>query len=279
MLTLILAELGKTLRLWRTGIGYAALLVVVPLVLWGLAAGSEDLTAEFTRGLEDQFFVVGDLLNGYTAAVLVMNFLWVHVPFLITLVAGDILSGEAVRGTWRVWLTRRPGRLQVVAAKFVVAQAYALSLVALLALLSIGLGRWWLGGGDVLMVGADGITLLGEEIALPRLALAYACAGAAMVSVASLAFWVGTLVEHPIGPIVGSMAILIVLLALSNIPLDLFAPLRPWLFTSHFDVWGLALEDPIPWAELRRSLAVLGVWSGLFGGAAVWTFLRKDILS
>ncbi|MFA7329545.1 MAG: hypothetical protein WC326_00590 [Candidatus Delongbacteria bacterium] len=279
MLTLISAELGKTLRLWRTGIGYAALVVVIPLVLWGLAAGGQQLSREFTRGLEEQFFVVGEVINGHTAAVMVMNFLWVHVPFLITLVAGDILSGEAVRGTWRVWLTRRPGRLRVVVAKYVVAQLYALSLVLLLALLSVGLGRWWLGSGDVLLVGADGITLLGEELALPRLALAYACAGAAMVSVAALAFWVGTLVEHPIGPIVGSMAILIVLLAVSNIPLDLFDDLRPWLFTSHFDIWSLALEDPLPWAAIRRSLAVLGTWTGLFSGAALWTFLRKDILS
>jgi ABC-2 type transport system permease protein len=279
VLTLIRAELVKTMRLWRTGIGYVALLVVVPLVLWGLSAGGDALQREFTRGLEEQFFVVGDVINGHTAAVLVMNFLWIHIPFLITLVAGDILSGESVRGTWRVWLTRRPGRLGVVAAKWTVAQAYALSLVGLLGVLSVGLGRWWLGGGDVLVVGSDGIVLLGEDLALPRLALAYACAGAAMVSVASLAFWVGTFVEHPIGPIVGSMAVLIVLLAVSNLPLDLFATVRPWLFTSHFDVWSLALEDPLPLGELGRSLAVLGGWSLLFSGAAVLTFLRKDIRS
>lgn len=279
MLTLIGAELAKTLRLGRTAIGYAALLVVVPLVLWGLAAGGDHLEREFARGLEEQFFVVGELLNGYSASVIVMNFLWVHVPFLITLVAGDILSGEAVRGTWRIWLTRRPGRLSVALAKFVVAQAYAFSLVALQGLLSVGLGAWWLGGGDVLMVGDAGVVLLGEELALPRLALAYACAGAAMSSVASLAFWVGTFVEHPIGPIVGSMAALIVLLAVSTIPLDLFDGLRPWLFTSHFDVWNLALDDPLPTGEILRSLAILAAWNLLFVGAALATFLRKDIRS
>ena len=279
MLTLIRAELAKTLRLGRTAIGYAALLVVVPLVLWGLAAGGDHLEREFARGLEEQFFVVGDLLNGYSASVIVMNFLWVHIPFLITLVAGDILSGESVRGTWRVWLTRRPGRLSVALSKFAVAQAYALSLVALLGVLSVGLGRWWLGGGDVLVLGEGGVVLLGEDLALPRLALAYACAGAAMVSVASLAFWVGTFVEHPIGPIVGSMAVLIVLLAVSNIPLDLFDGIRPWLFTSHFDVWSLALDDPLPVGDLLRSLAILSAWSLLFAGAAIATFLRKDIRS
>ena len=276
---LVRAELAKTLRLWRTGIGYAAVLVVVPLILWGLSVSGDLLEDQFTRGLEDQFFVVGSMINGYTAAVIVMNFLWVHIPFLITLVAGDILSGEAVRGTWRVWLTRRPSRLQVMTAKYIVAQAYALSLVALLALVSVGLGVLLMGPGDVLTVSADGLTLLGEELALPRLALAYACAGVAMSSVAALAFFVGTLVEHPIGPIVGSMAVLIVLLAVSSLPIEFFAPLRPWLFTSHFDVWSLALEDPLPWGEILRSLGTLAAWSAAFTAASAWVFLRKDILT
>jgi ABC-2 type transport system permease protein len=279
VLTLLSAELAKTARLARTGIGYAAIAVVVPLILWGLARSGELLESQFTRGLEGQFFIVGSMMNGYTAAVIVMNFLWVHIPFLITLVAGDILSGEAVRGTWRVWLTRRPSRLRVVAAKYLVAQGYALSLVALLALVSLGLGLLLMGPGDVLTVGADGVTLLGEELALPRLALAYACAGVAMASVAALAFLVGTLVEHPIGPIVGSMAVLIVLLALSNLPIETFAPLRPWLFTSHFDLWSLALEDPLPWGAIGRSAGTLAAWTALFTVAAFAVFLRKDILS
>jgi len=128
-------------------------------------------------------------------------------------------------------------------------------------------------------VGAEGVVLLGEDLAIPRLLLAYACAGVTMASVAALAFWVGTLVEHPIGPIVGSMAILIVLLAVSNLPLAIFDGLRPWLFTSHFDVWSLALEDPLPLAEMARSLATLLAWTGLFTGAAAFSFLRKDVLS
>lgn len=279
MLTLVQAELAKTLRLWRTAIGYAAILVVVPLILWGLAASGDALESQFTRGLEEQFILVGHVMNGYTAAIIVMNFLWVHIPFLITLVAGDILSGEAVRGTWRVWLTRRPSRLQVLAAKYLVAQLYAMSLVALLAVVSVGLGLALMGAGDVLVVGAEGVVLLGEDLALSRLLLAYGCAGVTMASVAALAFWVGTLVEHPIGPIVGSMAILIVMLAVSNLPLAIFDNLRPWLFTSHFDVWSLALEEPLPLREMARSLATLVVWTALFTGASAWTFLRKDVLA
>lgn len=279
MLTLINAELSKTLRLWRTGIGYLAILVVVPLIIWGLASGGEALERQFLQGLEEQFLIIGSVMNGYTAAVIVMNFLWVHIPFLITLVAGDILSGESVRGTWRVWLTRPPGRLPVLMSKFVVAQAYTVSLVALLGIVSIGVGLALMGSGDVLVMGNEGIVLLGESWAIPRLALAYLLATVAMSTVASLAFMVGTFVEHPIGPIVGSMAVIIVLLALSNLPFELFDRIRPWLFTSHFDVWSLALEDPLPAAPILESVLTLSCWNLLFLGFSIFVFLRKDMLS
>lgn len=278
-LDLVRFELLKTRRLARTTIGYAAILVVVPLILWGLALGGEHLEEQFLQGLKDQFFLVGRVMNGWTAAVIVMNFLWVHVPFLITLVAGDILSGEAVRGTWRVALTRRPSRLSWFAAKYLVAAAYAWSLVALLGLVSVGLGLAWLGGGDLLVVGQNGIVLLGGGSAPAQLALAYGCSMVAMTTVASLAFLFGTFVENPIGPIVGSMAVIVVLLAISSLPFDVFDPIRPWLFTSHFDVWQLALEDPVPWPLLAKSLGALTAWTAAFVGAALAIFLRKDVLS
>jgi ABC-2 type transport system permease protein len=279
MILLLRFELLKTRRLLRTAIGWAAILVVVPLILWGLALGGEALEQEFLRGLQDQFFVVGRVINGYTAALIVMNFLWFHIPFLITLVAGDILAGEAVRGTWRVALTRRPGRLAWFAAKYMVAAGYALSLVALLALVSVGLGLALMGPGDLLVVGQQGVTLLGEQAAPAQLALAYSLAGVAMLCVCSLAFFFGTFVENPIGPIVGSMAVIVVMLAISSLPLAIFDSLRPWLFTSHFDIWQLALEDPLPWREIGGSLALLAAWTGAFVAGALAVFLRKDLLS
>lgn len=279
MLTLLHAELQKTVRLWRTSIGYLAILCVVPLIVWGLASGGQTLERQFLQGLEEQFLVIGSVMNGYTSAVIVMNVLWVHIPFLITLVAGDILSGESVRGTWRVWLTRPPGRLAVLGSKYVVAQLYAASLVALLAAVSVGTGVLLMGTGDVLVTGKEGIVLLGESVALPHLGLAYLLAMVAMASVSALAFLVGTMVEHPIGPIVGSMAIVIVLLAVSNLPFELFDGVRPWLFTSHFDLWSLALEDPVPWRDILASVMVLAGWTAGFTLLSVRVFLRKDILA
>ena len=279
MLSLLRIEFLKTRRLLRTGIGYAAILVVVPLILLGLHLSGRGLEQEFLRGLADQFFVVGRILNGYTAAIIVMNFLWVHVPFLITLVAGDIVSGEANRGTFRVLLTRRPSRARVLLAKYIIAQAYSCSLVFFLALGSLGLGLPLMGSGDLINVGQQGLVLLGAERVPWHLLLAYGLSMVAMGTVASLAFLLGTFVENPIGPIVGAMALVVVLLAVSSLPMDLFDALRPWLFTSHFDIWQLALEDPVPWALVLKSLAVLLCYISLFTGGAFLVFCRRDILS
>ena len=39
-----------------------------------------------------------------------MNSLWIHIPFLISLVAGDQLAGEGTAGTYRILLIRPPSR-------------------------------------------------------------------------------------------------------------------------------------------------------------------------
>lgn len=277
--TLFRIELIKTFRRFRSAIGYGTVIVAVPLLLVGLRVGGRGVERELLRGLEDQFFVVGRLFNGYTAAMFIMNGLWVHVPFLITLVAGDIVSGEAVKGTLRVTLTRRPSRAQVLLAKYAVAVLYATSLVALLALLSVGLGRVLLGGGDLLIVGPNGIGLIDEREAPRHLLLAYGLGVAPMWAVASLAFLIGTFVENAIGPIVGTMGIVIVLLAVTGLPIPALDGVRPWLFTSYFDVWQLALEDPIPAGEIAASLAVLAVTAAIFTVAAFIVFCRRDVLS
>ncbi|MCK7520020.1 MAG: ABC transporter permease [Ignavibacteriales bacterium] len=47
-----------------------------------------------------------------------LNALVVHIPFLITLVAGDLLAGEATAGTYRILVTRPVSRFKIVFSKF-----------------------------------------------------------------------------------------------------------------------------------------------------------------
>ena len=53
----------------------------------------------------------------------------VHIPLLVALVTGDLLSGEAAMGTLRMMLTKPITRTQVVLSKLVAAATYTFILV------------------------------------------------------------------------------------------------------------------------------------------------------
>src|SRR5512140_1228416 len=113
MLLLLRYEILKTFRKWRTYIGFLAVAVVVPLVQVALRAQGDSLLRSMTRGLSQDFLLVGHLVNTYFVTYFILNSLWVHVPFLITLGAGDQLAGEATGGTFRLILTRPASRTQI----------------------------------------------------------------------------------------------------------------------------------------------------------------------
>jgi ABC-2 type transport system permease protein len=252
--------------------------VLVPLVQIGLKLEGGTMVKVLTRSLEQDFFFVGNLFNGYFVTHFIMNSLWVHIPFLISLVAGDQLAGEATGGTFRLILIQPTSRSRVLAVKYVTTLFYTLVLILFLGSLSIGLGVALFGTGD-LMVPGQSLVILPESEALWRLAVAFGLAAWSMWCVASLAFLLSSLVENAIGPIIGTMAIIIGFLILSNIPVDLFRTIRPYLFTTYTSVWQYVLEEPVVWPEVFTSVAILAGFSIGFYLLTWYIFVRKDILS
>ncbi|MBS1272447.1 MAG: hypothetical protein MAGBODY4_01592 [Candidatus Marinimicrobia bacterium] len=144
--------------------------------------------------------------------------------------------------------------------------------------MSLGLGSLWLGAGD-LVVHHNGILILSPEIAWGRFGLSFIFATGIMFVVAALCFMFSSMVNNGIGPIIGAMAVIIIGLAVSNIPIDFFQTLEPYLFTSYFDIWKLAFHDPIPWGKIGKNASVLTLYLVAFLGVSYTVFLRKDILS
>jgi ABC-2 type transport system permease protein len=100
-----------------------------------------------------------------------------------------------------------------------------------------------------------------------------------MTVVTSIAFLFSTLAENSIGPIIGTMAVVVVFFVLGNFPFDFFRTLNPYLFTTYMTFWQRLLDDPIPWQEIARSALILGLHNiGLFLIAFV-AYSRKDIKS
>ncbi len=280
MLKLIGLEWIKTFRKWRTYIGFVAICVVLPLLFVGLKLEK----GRFLTGspgyhyLEQNFYIMGNLVNGFFVSQLVMYALMVHVPFFIALVAGDQIAGEATAGTLRMILIRPPSRIKVLAAKASISLIYTCMLVLCLAVLSLGLGILLFGTGDML-VRTEGLLILSKQQALFRFLIAYPLAMLAMGVVAALAFLLSVLVENAIGPIIGTMAIVVIFLIVSETPISLFESIRPFLFTNYSNVWQKAFLDPIPIHDIIFSVIYLFIYMMLFFGTAFFIFNRKDILS
>lgn len=279
MLTLLRYELIKTYRKLRTYIGFGLIALLIPLVYWGLSTEGDDLIRGMSGGLQQNFVFVGSLFNGWFVSNMVMNALFVHVPFLILLVAGDVLAGEATSGTYRILLTRPPSRTRIFAVKALSTMVYTYSLVFFLGMFSITLGLLLFGHGDMFTFREDGIAIIARGELWWRFLLSYLLAGWAMSVVAALGMLFSSFVENAIGPIVGSFAIIILFFIVGNLPYEFFEPIQPFLFTTYTDVWRKAFESPLDFAAITKAVLALGGFLLFFLGIAWMIFRRKDVLS
>ena len=278
MITLIYVELQKMFKKWRTYIGIIAIGLLTIIVQLALYFTGKNMIDSQMRGLEQSFVMVGNLVNGYFIARLILTFLIIHIPFLVVLVGGDLLAGEATAGTYRMILTRPVSRFQVVTAKFIAGWLYVVILMIWLAFLSLGVSLIIFGSGPLLSIGS-GIVIFAENDILWRFLGAYAFASLSMVTVISISIFFSSLVQNAIGPIVSTMAIIIVFLILSALPFEFFQDLSPYLFTSHMNKWNNFFNEAVNYEEVLKSVWVL--LAHIFGlyGITTYIFLKKDILS
>jgi len=279
MLDLISIELYKIFKKWRTYIGFIALGVLVPLIHIAMVLEGKSTIDFMTRNIQESFVFVGNLLNTYLISYIILTSLAVHIPFLITLVAGDLLAGEATSGTYRMLITRPISRTKLVVVKFIAGLIYTNLLVLWLAFLSLVVGYFIFGTGELLIIDGQMIIIFESSDVLWRFLLAYGFATLGMTAVASLAFLFSSLVENAIGPIISTMAIIIVFIILSAIQLEFFQNIKPYLFTTHIMSWRLFFENPLDINEILKSAANLIIHIVVFFGLTLFIFKKKDILT
>jgi ABC-2 type transport system permease protein len=278
MITLVWIELQKIFKKWRTYIGFIAIGLLTIIVQVALFYTGKNYLKFEMRGLSDSFMFSGNLFNGYLVANLILQGLFVHIPFLIVLVGGDLLAGEATAGTYRMLLTRPVSRFQVLSAKFIAGIIYTCLLLAWLALLSLGGSLLIFGSGELLVMKSKLIIFASNDI-LWRFAYAYVYASLSMTTVMAFAFFFSSLVENAIGPIVVTMALIIIFLILSAIPVDFLQNLRPYFFTSHIIQWNGFFDDPVDYKEIVKSVWILVAHIIGIYLITAFIFIKKDILS
>lgn len=279
MMRLIGYELVKTFTRLRTFIGFIAFGVIVPMVVMGLKLGGQNsFEKKVLSLLQNDFLVGGNVLNGWFFGFFFMGALWVHVPIVLTIVAGDQIAGEGNAGTFRFLLTHSVSRTRIIMAKFAVTLIYTAIMVLFIGGLTLGLSLWAFGGGDLLVL-RRGILVIPEAHLPYHFLMAYGLATLAMFVVSSLGFLFSSLTDNSIGPIIATMAVIIVSIIIITLPFELFQSIRPYLFVNYFDAWQKVFDDPIPWKVIRTNIAILVGFTVTFFLATVVYFSRKDILS
>jgi ABC-2 type transport system permease protein len=212
------------------------------------------------------------------ASYLVLNFLWVHIPLLIVIVTGDLLAGEANGGTYRLLLTRPVSRVQLVTAKFITGIIYALITVLFLAIVSMGLGYLLFGKGDLIVL-MGVLNIFSADDVFWRFVMAYLFGFLSMAAVASLSILFSGLSSNSLGPILSTMAVIIIFSLISSLDIKLFAVIQPFLFTTYMNTWQLFFSFDIDWGEIMKNTLVLVGYVVIFYGITVIYFNRKDILT
>ena len=277
--TLVKIELLKIFKKWRTYIGFIAIGILVPLLHLAMYLEGQNSINYLTRGLRESFILVGNLLNGYWISFLILNALTIHIPFLITLVAGDLLAGEATAGTYRILVTRPVSRMQIVTSKYFAGLIYTGSLIFWLAFMSLAVGLIIFGDGELIVAGSQAIIIFEKSDILWRFFLAYGFAFLSMAVVCSLAMLFSSLVENAIGPIVSTMAVIIIFIILSAFDVAILRDIKPYLFTNYMMKWREFFNDPLDTFEIIKSVLVLSAHIVVFNIATTYIFLKKDILS
>lgn len=291
MWKLVQIELFKIFHKPRTYIAFAAITAIVGLIQLGFYVDGDTYIKFGMQALSDSFNVEGKILNGYLLAYIILQTLLVHVPLLIALVAGDMISGEANMGTLRLLVSKPISRTNLILSKFMASAVYTLALLIWMAVWSLFVSLLIFGADDMIIMKSEVVTQILKSDTLWRYVAAFGFAALAMVTVASLAFFLSLFAENSIGPIMACMSIIIVFTILNTLNLPIFNAVKPFLFTSHmlgwkgfFDVQVNSNNEQIVGSvenlpAVLRSAGILAIHIIIFLGASIFIFKRKDILS
>jgi ABC-2 type transport system permease protein len=292
MLKLLQIEIYKVFRRPRTYIAFAVITVIIFLIQVGLKFGGQEYVGMLTSGLSGAFEVQpGEVLNGYFICFFILNLLLVHVPILVALIAGDMISGESNMGTLRLLISKPVSRTQLLLVKFSASVFYTILLLIWVAILSLLLSILLFGTNSLFIPREFEANIISSSDVLWRYFAAFAFAAVALTTVAAMAFMFSVLSDNSIGPIVGTVCVIIVFTILTQMQIPFYdETVKPYLFTTHMLGWkgffyvkgqeGETIKGSIenlP-AVIKSCLVLVGYAVG-FLLISIWYFKKKDILS
>lgn len=257
MRALFFHELRKLVARRRSWIGFGAF-AVLQLTLLALLQLPKPRAA-VDRLLSQNALPFDEFYQGLTLAVVIIAFTFTLLGALfVALVGGDIVAKEVEEGTMRMLLSRPVSRLRLLAVKYAACCGYTFALVLFLGLTALALATAYRGGLGKLFVfiQAEGLFATFDTAeGLWRYVRAVSCLAFATITIASLAFMFSCFAMKPVSATVLTLTLFLGDLVLMNLPY--FASLRHWFVSHHVGFWVRTFQDPVPWAEVAVSVAVV----------------------
>ncbi|HMK26094.1 MAG TPA: ABC transporter permease subunit [Chitinophagaceae bacterium] len=292
MRQLLQIEIYKIFKRPRTYIAFAVIAFIILLIQLALKFGGEEYAGLMMSGLKETFDVpTNEILNGYMVCFIILNLLLVHVPILVALIAGDMISGEANMGTLRLLVSKPVSRTQLLLVKFTATCLYTILLLVWVAALSLLVSILLFGTNQLFVAREFGVNIISTSDIFWRYLAAFVFASLGLVTVAALAFMLSAFADNSIGPIVATVCIIIVFTILTQLQIPFYdETIRPYLFTTHMLGWkgffyvkgmdGVTVEGSIEnFSAIIKSGLILLAYSAAFLFTAIWYFRKKNILS
>ncbi len=290
MWQLLQIELYKIFRRPRTYIAFVAVAVLITIMQFGLKVDGQEY-ADFMLQSLGNFDVQGKLLNGYMVCYIVLQLMLVHVPLLVTLISADLISGEANIGTLRLLMAKPYSRTSIVVSKFCAVCVYTLLLLIWVAFLALFVSVVIFGKSDLFLMKNEYIVLIRQDDVFWRYGCAFCFAFVALITVASVGFFLSAFAENSIGPIVTTMSVIILFTVLGTLNLPVFQAISPYLFTTHMVTWKEFFDEKVNannealagtlqnLPHIIHSVIILLIYIVVLVSATVWVMKKKDILS
>jgi ABC-2 type transport system permease protein len=270
-------ELYKISTKPRSFIGFGAITAIILIIEFALYIDGKTYLQFITNALEQSFVIDGNILNGNLVCFIILQTLIVQMPLLVALVTGDLISGEAASGTIRLLLTKPVSRSQILGAKYVAGSMYTFLLLLWLGILALGIGRLLFGHGDLMVLKTDELVILRDGDILWRFLGAFLIAFLSLSVIATFSLMLSCFTDNSIGPIITSMAVIILFTIIGTIEVPLFDYIKPFLFTTHMIIWRNLFDNPLPIHQIVQSLFVLVIHVIVFLSIAFYHFTKKDI--
>jgi ABC-2 type transport system permease protein len=261
----------------RSYLGLAAITVLVGVILFALKSDGMSIISFVTSSFEQTLSFEGNVLNGNLVAFIILQMLIVQIPLLVALVTGDLVSGEAAMGTIRMLLTQPISRTQLLLSKFIAGGIYTLMVIVWLGFMSVIMGKLLFGAGDLMVLNSDGLVIIQEANVNWRYLGGFLVAFLALFTVSSLSICLSCFTDNSIGPIVTTMAIILLFTIIGTLDVHVFDSIRPFLLTTHMASWRSFFEDPLPIQEIKNSILILCIHNVVLIGISMYVFNKKDI--